>query len=132
MEYTRQRTVIDGVNVDGEVYRIRTTISEGGSSVEAATWVARRDRKTRQQRLELLDEDFVYSAQQLDRAVVAVDQIRTLIRTFRERLFTELFPGRSEVPNDQPGRAARGGLQRRRDGEGARGGRVLPAVLRRA
>ena len=34
----------------------------------------------------------------LDRDVVAVDQIRTVIRTFSDRLFTEIFPGRTEVP----------------------------------
>ena len=34
----------------------------------------------------------------LDRAVVAKDQIRTVIRAFKDRLFTEIFPGRSEVP----------------------------------
>jgi len=39
-----------------------------------------------------------YSASQLDRSVVSVDQIRTVIRTFKERLFTEIFPGRTEVP----------------------------------
>ena len=39
-----------------------------------------------------------YDAEALDRAVVAKDQIRTVIRTFKERLFTEIFPGRSEVP----------------------------------
>ncbi|HEU4321911.1 MAG TPA: DEAD/DEAH box helicase family protein [Roseiflexaceae bacterium] len=98
MEYTRQRAVVDGVNVDGEVYRIRTAIGEGGSTVEAASWVTRRNRRTRMQRLEQLDEDFAYSPQQLDREVVAEDQIRTVVRTFRDRLFSEIFPGRSEVP----------------------------------
>jgi type I restriction enzyme R subunit len=38
-----------------------------------------------------------YSAQQLDRSVVAPDQIRTVVRTFRDRL-PEIFPGRAEVP----------------------------------
>ena len=45
-----------------------------------------------------LDEDVAYGAETLDRAVVAEDQIRTVIRTFKERLFTEIFPGRTEVP----------------------------------
>jgi len=31
-------------------------------------------------------------------AVVALDQIRTLVRTFRDKLFTEIFPGRTQVP----------------------------------
>ena len=30
--------------------------------------------------------------------MVAEDQIRTVIRTFRDKLFTEIFPGRTEVP----------------------------------
>ena len=39
-----------------------------------------------------------YNANQLDRDVVAPDQIRTMIRTFRDKLFTEILPGRTEVP----------------------------------
>ena len=98
MEYTRQRAVADGVNVDGQVYRIRTQITEQGSTVEAKEWVGKRNRLTREQRWEQLDDALTYGANQLDRDVVAVDQIRTVIRTFRDRLSTEIFPGRSEVP----------------------------------
>jgi len=29
---------------------------------------------------------------------VAIDQIRTIVRTFKEKLFTDIFPGRTEVP----------------------------------
>ena len=39
-----------------------------------------------------------YSAQQLDRDVVSVDQIRTVVQAFRDKLYTEIFPGRTEVP----------------------------------
>jgi type I restriction enzyme R subunit len=98
MEYSRQRAVIDGVNVDGDVYRIRTAITEGGSTVEAGFTVGRRNRQTRQVRWEAIDEDLTYSASQLDRDVVAESQIRTIIRAFRDRLFTEIFPGRTDVP----------------------------------
>ncbi len=45
-----------------------------------------------------LDEDLEYSEKELDRSVVAIDQIRTVIRTFRDRLFTDIFPGREDVP----------------------------------
>lgn len=98
MEYTRQRAVADGVNVDGEVYRIRTRVTEQGGQVRAGYWVGRRDRLTRQQRWEQLDEDLTYSPGQLDRDVATPDQIRTIIRTYRDRLFTEIFPGRAIVP----------------------------------
>jgi type I restriction enzyme R subunit len=98
MEYTHENAVIDGVNVPFDVYPIRTRITRGGSSVEAGYEVDYRDKQTRAVRWEALDEDLVYTSQQLDREVVSVDQIRTVIRTFREKLFTEIFPGRTEVP----------------------------------
>jgi type I restriction enzyme, R subunit len=57
-----------------------------------------RERETRKVRWERLDEDLTYDPNQLDRDVVAVDQIRTVIRTFRDKVLTEIFPGRTWVP----------------------------------
>lgn len=98
MEYGHEQAVADNVNVDFDVYRIRTEISEQGSKVDAGMIVDKRDRLTRARRWEQLDDDLVYTANVLDRDVVAEDQIRTVMRTFKERLFTEIFPGRTEVP----------------------------------
>ena len=97
-EYDHKQAVVDGVNVDFDTYRIRTEITEQGSTVEADYYVDRRDRKTRTVRQEQLEDDLVYTPNQLDRDVVAEDQIRTVIQTFRDRLFTEIFPDRSVVP----------------------------------
>ena len=100
MEYDHERAVADGVNVDFEVYKIRTQITERGATVEAGpdTMLGYRDRQTRAVRWEAPDEDFSYDPNELDRRVVAKDQIRTIIRTFRDRLPRDLFPGRKEVP----------------------------------
>ncbi len=98
MEYPRARAVADGVNVDGQVYRIRTKITESGSQVEAGYYVDKRDKLTRAVRWEQLDEDFKYTSGMLDREVVSESQIRTVIRTYKEKLFTELYPGRTDVP----------------------------------
>ncbi|MDO8211003.1 DEAD/DEAH box helicase family protein [Conexibacter sp. CPCC 206217] len=97
-EYTYPQSVADNVNVDFDIYRIKTQISEQGSTIEAGTVVPKVDRRTRAQRYEALDEDLEYQARQLDREVTATDQIRTVLETFRDRLFTEIFPGRSVVP----------------------------------
>jgi type I restriction enzyme R subunit len=97
-EYSHERAVVDGVNVPYDVYRIKTEITEKGSKVEAGYYIDKRDKLTRKVRWEQLDEDLEYSASQLDRDVVANDQIRTVIKTFKEKLFTEIFPGRTEVP----------------------------------
>jgi len=98
MEYNHERAVADRVNVGYEVYRIKTEITEKGSKVDAGHTIDKRDRHTRQIRWEQLDEVLEYTGQQLDRDVVAPDQIRTVIKTFKEQLFTEVFPGRTEVP----------------------------------
>ena len=97
MEYPRQRAVADGVNVDGEVYRIRTRITEQGSTIEKGWWVGRRDKRTRRQRWEQLDEDFSYDPSELDRQVTSPSQIRTILTAYKDSL-AELFPGRKEVP----------------------------------
>jgi type I restriction enzyme R subunit len=97
-EYTYPQSVADRVNVDFDLYRIRTEISERGATIEAGTIVPKVDRRTRVQRLEALDEALEYTDKQLDRAVTATDQIRTVLETFRDRLFTEIFPGRSTMP----------------------------------
>ena len=98
MEYPHEQAVADGVNVNYDVYRIRTRITQGGSIVEAGHYVDRRERETRAVRWERLDEDLSYEGNQLDRDVVAVDQIRTVVKTFRDKVLTEIFPGRSWVP----------------------------------
>lgn len=97
-EYTYSQSVVDGVNVDFDVYRIKTQITADGSNVEAGTIVPKRDRKTRRERYEALDEDMSYTSGELDRAVTSKSQIRLVLETFRDRLFTEIFPGRSSVP----------------------------------
>ena len=66
--------------------------------MQAAPYVPRRDKRTRKKTLAELEDDLTYTATQLDRDVVAPDQIRLVVRTFRDRLFTEIFPGRTEVP----------------------------------
>jgi type I restriction enzyme R subunit len=97
-EYTYPQSVADGVNVDFEVYRIETQISKDGSKIEAGTTVPKQDRRTRQERYEELEEEFEYTAKQLDRDVTSKAQIRLVLETFRDRLYTEIFPGRSVVP----------------------------------
>jgi type I restriction enzyme R subunit len=97
-EYTHEQSVIDGVNVDYTVYRIETEITSGGSEVEKGEWVQVRDRFSREQAFKELDDTLTYDEAKLDRAVVAEDQIRTVIRTFRDKLKSDIFPGREEVP----------------------------------
>jgi type I restriction enzyme R subunit len=96
-EYSHERAVADGVNVGNEVYVIETQITKHGGELKVDQQVERRARLTRKRRWERQDEDEVYSGKELDREIVAPDQIRTVIRAFREKL-PQIFPGRAEVP----------------------------------
>ena len=99
-DYSHTKAVADGINVGYDIYRIRTKIAEEGGAVLSAVgkYVPRRDRRTRKTTHAELEADLTYTANQLDRDVVAPDQIRLVARTFRDHLFTKIFPGREEVP----------------------------------
>jgi type I restriction enzyme R subunit len=97
-QYPYERSVVDGVNVGFDIFRIRTEIGERGSTVKAGYDLPVRDKRTRVQRYETLEADFSYTPDQIDRTVLVPNQIRTVLETYRDTLFTELFPGRTEVP----------------------------------
>ncbi len=96
-EYSHEKAVADGVNVGYDVFRIKTKVGEQGGKVEAGYYVDKRDRATRKIRLEQLDEELSFIAQQLDRSVVIPDQIRTVLKTYKDNL-PVLFPNRTNVP----------------------------------
>ena len=101
MQYGHDEAVIDGVNVDFDVYRIRTKVTEQGATIEAdgtGVYVEKRNKLTRRERLERLEGDLTYTANQLDRDVVSESQIRTVLQQFRDKVLPEAFPGRGEVP----------------------------------
>ncbi len=100
MEYPHEQAVADGVNVGYDVYRIQTKVSSDGATLakEPGRLVPRRSRQTRKKRLAELEDDLTYTANELDRDVVNPARIRLVIQTFRDRLFTDIFPGRTEVP----------------------------------
>jgi type I restriction enzyme R subunit len=92
-EYRYERAVADGVNVGYDAYRIRTEVTEQGATVAAGKVVGRRDKKTREERWEELDDDLAYAGTDLDRSVVNPNQIRTVVRAYKEML-PRLFPER--------------------------------------
>ena len=96
-EYAHEQAVADGVNVGNEIYVIDTEKTKHGGQLRADQWVEKRERLTRRKRWEIQDEDVTYAAEQLDRDIVNPDQIRTVVRTFRDKR-PEIFPGRTEVP----------------------------------
>ena len=95
-EYPYERSVADGVNVDYQILRIKTQISENGGKIDKTFPVPLRDKKTRKVTYEQLDEDMEYKKNDLDCSVLVPNQIRTIIECYRNTLYTELFPEREQ------------------------------------
>lgn len=101
MQYGHDEAVTDGVNVDFDVYRIRTRVTDSGATIVAdptGVYVDKRHKLTRAERLEKLQQDLTYTANELDRDVVSEDQIRTVVREFRDKVLPDAFADRNEVP----------------------------------
>ena len=100
MEYGHEQAVADGVNVDFDVYRIRTADhASRARRSRPATGVDYRDRLTRKRALGAARRGPDLRPPTSSTATWwREDQIRTVVRTFRDKLFTEIFPGRTEVP----------------------------------
>ncbi|TLD87174.1 DEAD/DEAH box helicase [Helicobacter sp. MIT 03-1614] len=95
-QYDLEKSILDKVNVGYEIFRIKTQISEQGSIIEANAefQVPFRDKDTRKIGYESLEEDLEYSKADLDRSVLAPSQIRTILETYRDKVFDLLFPER--------------------------------------
>lgn len=91
-EYTFQQSVADEVNVGFDVYRIKTQIGEEGGLIEAGEVIPAIDRRTREQRLVVPDEDIDWKPTDQGIHVESEPHIRLVLETFRDRMFTEIFP----------------------------------------
>ncbi|MCQ0024347.1 DEAD/DEAH box helicase family protein [Streptomyces somaliensis DSM 40738] len=91
-EYPYEQAVADRVNVDFDVFRIRTELGENGGTIPAETVVPMRERRTRRERYQELEEDLEWKASQLGRQVISKGQLKLVLETFREHLFTDIFP----------------------------------------
>lgn len=98
-EYPLEKSIIDGVNVDCEIFRIKTEVSENGGKIEGKGGfsVPLRDRRTRRTIYQSIDEDIEYKSKDLDRTVVVPNQIRTIMQCYKDSVFKELFPEREHT-----------------------------------
>jgi type I restriction enzyme R subunit len=92
-EYTHEQAIADGVNVGFDVFLIETQITQKGGTIWQGEYVERREKLSRRKRWELQDENENYTANQLDKDIVNPNQIRLIIKTFKEHL-PEMFPDR--------------------------------------
>lgn len=102
-DYGYEKAVIDGVLVPYNVFTIETKITKNGSKISMGEKVDKRERLTRKKFWESVDEDIEYAGKQLDKDIVNLDTIRTIIRAMKESM-PSMFPdridkdGKFEIP----------------------------------
>lgn len=92
--YSFEQSVLDGVNVDARIYRIKTTLTEEGGEIavgDTLSVTSRKDQKTYDQKA-IVDRNFQKT--QLNREYIVRDQIRKVLQEYKDIVYTRLYPDR--------------------------------------
>ena len=95
-EYTYENSVVDGVNVPARVYRIKTRITEHGGTIHKGDVVKEITRSENDVGSYVAEKRMDYSSTQVDRSVIAPDEMEKIIKTYRDSIYTDLYPDREE------------------------------------
>lgn len=95
--YTYDDSVVDGVNVPARVYRIKTEQTEHGGAIKSGDKVVETTRSGYKVNEYVAKEQIDFNPAQLDRSVVSPDQIRKNIESFRDSIYTDMFPERKTL-----------------------------------
>lgn len=96
-KYTYDDSVVDGVNVPARIYRIKTEQTEHGGAIKDGDKVIETTRNGKKVNEYTAKKRIDFNPVQLDRSIVSPDQIRTNIESFRDSVYTDMFPEREEV-----------------------------------
>ena len=91
VNYTLEKSIVDGVNVDCRVYRIKTQVTENGGAILEGEKVKEETRYTGDIKTIFNKEAKTYTSKELNRSVINPAQIKLVLSTYRDAVYTELF-----------------------------------------
>ena len=94
VNYTLEQSIVDEINVDCRVYRIRTSATENGGEIRKGEKFREITTYTGEKRMTRAVEATPYQATDLDRAVINPEQIKLVLESYRDAVYTELYPNR--------------------------------------
>ena len=99
VNYTLEKSIVDGVNVDNRVYRIKTEATENGGAILKGEHLKVETRYTGNIEEVSNRETKNYSKTELNRSIINPSQIKLILTTYRDAVYTEMFcdPGREAV-----------------------------------
>ena len=91
INYTLEKSIIDGVNVDFRIYRIKTRETEDGGAIREGQSVKQITRYTGKVEQISNREARNYTREELNRSIVNPAQIKLILETYRDAVYTEMF-----------------------------------------
>jgi len=91
VNYTLERSIIDGVNVDSRVYRIKTQATENGGAILKGDKLKCETRYTGKVEIIKNEETRNYTKEELNRSIINPAQIKLVLETYRDAVYTEMF-----------------------------------------
>ncbi|MBQ6799877.1 MAG: DEAD/DEAH box helicase family protein, partial [Bacteroidaceae bacterium] len=99
VNYTLEQSIIDGVNVDHRVYRIKTQATEEGGAIREGDRLRRVTRYTGQVEQILNKETKSYTKTELNRSIINPAQIKLILQTYKEAVYRDMFNDPQREPN---------------------------------
>lgn len=99
VNYTLEQAVIDGVNVDSRIYRIRTKVTEEGGAIMQGQKTKVETRYTGEVKTVSTKETKTYTKEELNRSIINPAQIKLILSTYRDAVYTEMFNDPQREPN---------------------------------
>lgn len=91
VNYTLERSIVDGVNVDCRVYRIKTQATESGGAILEGEKIKEETRYTGEVKTVCNKEAKTYTKKELNRSIINPAQIKLILSTYRDAVYTEMF-----------------------------------------
>ena len=99
VNYTLEKSIADGVNVDYRVYRIKTQATEDGGAIREGEDVKKITRYTGTVENIKNQDETTYTKTELNRSIVNPAQIKLVLETYRDAVYTEMFTDPQRDPN---------------------------------
>ena len=99
VNYTLEQSIIDGVNVDHRVYRIKTQATEEGGAIREGDKLRRVTCYTGQVEQVLNKETKNYSKTELNRSIINPAQIKLILQTYKDAVYRDMFNDPQREPN---------------------------------
>lgn len=91
VNYTLEKSILDGINVDCRIYRIATQATENGGAILVGEKVKEETRYTGEVKTISNIVSTAYTKQELNRSIINPSQIKLILSTYRDVVYTELF-----------------------------------------